>query len=292
MDAIWNFWTDESRWARDTADYVFLARAVHTVGRALFHDDWNSSDPVVRLEKPLPRVPASASYQTLVRVHSLLRQHHPELGRQPFRNLNIGFPIPPTFNDAEWKKAQALFNSLHESTIGPCTRFSKVQAEIARACESGELISVLRPTAGGAMSAPLAGTMWNTERWAARFSLCQMDPSHPFSVGIFGVGSHYIFLSRESLDRHSEKLRNPNETVSTVGAEARCRRWLEEHIDASPHKRTKQKAKFMKEALAKFSISMRAFDRAWDSAIENKNAAAWKKGGAPKGVPHKSTHKP
>lgn len=39
------FWCREQLWPRDTEDHIFLARAVHTIGRAMFNDAWTGSEP-------------------------------------------------------------------------------------------------------------------------------------------------------------------------------------------------------------------------------------------------------
>ena len=47
MDERTTFWLSPGRWPRDTADFVFLARAVDHIGKVLFEDVWVGTEPSV-----------------------------------------------------------------------------------------------------------------------------------------------------------------------------------------------------------------------------------------------------
>jgi hypothetical protein len=73
---------------------------------------------------------------------------------------------------------------------------------------------------------------------------------------------------------------------SSAKAESDCRRWLEGEMRKSPHQRPKGRRDFRAEALSKFAgLSGRAFDRAWEKAIEATGAKDWARVGRPKKSP-------
>jgi hypothetical protein len=45
MDSRVSFWFNRGRWPRNTASHVFLANAVHEIGKALFRSEWNGAEP-------------------------------------------------------------------------------------------------------------------------------------------------------------------------------------------------------------------------------------------------------
>ena len=67
-------------------------------------------------------------------------------------------------------------------------------------------------------------------------------------------------------------------TGKIVLAEAReCRRWLADLMRAGPSGQSK--ADYRKQALARFRISARAFNRAWDGGIEDSGNTEWSRPG-------------
>jgi hypothetical protein len=69
----------------------------------------------------------------------------------------------------------------------------------------------------------------------------------------------------------------PSELRSTLNAERRCQEWLEQlMLKGGP---AKAKIEYRTEAIATFSISVRAFERAWRTAIANIGAVRWSKPG-------------
>src|SRR5918993_743170 len=45
------FWLSVGNWPRDPSGYVFLARAVHEIGKAMFPNEWTGREPTT----PVPR---------------------------------------------------------------------------------------------------------------------------------------------------------------------------------------------------------------------------------------------
>jgi hypothetical protein len=48
------FWAEPHRWPRDPAGYVFLARAVEEIGRAMFDARWTGKEVTTDFVRPLP----------------------------------------------------------------------------------------------------------------------------------------------------------------------------------------------------------------------------------------------
>jgi hypothetical protein len=77
----------------------------------------------------------------------------------------------------------------------------------------------------------------------------------------------------------------------TTNSESACRRWLAEQMRQSPTIRVKSKAAFRTEACRKFSgLGIRQFERAWNDAIAESGATAWRKAGRPTMRRSKSNH--
>lgn len=87
---------------------------------------------------------------------------------------------------------------------------------------------------------------------------------------------------RAALDSRNSKLQKPSDTASSIGKENACKRWLEEKMSASPHRRTITKAQARKEYAQIATVPVRSFDRAWSAAAISTGAVAWKSGGAPR----------
>jgi hypothetical protein len=68
----------------------------------------------------------------------------------------------------------------------------------------------------------------------------------------------------------------------TVRAEGHCKTWLAQIMRSHPQGRLKPKAALFLEAEQKWSISRRAFERAWGVASVETGAVAWTKGGRTK----------
>lgn len=59
------FWGNPRPWPRDPAGYVFLARAVHEIGRAKFGDEWVGDEPAIP-QPDLKKYSTQAQYQELI----------------------------------------------------------------------------------------------------------------------------------------------------------------------------------------------------------------------------------
>jgi hypothetical protein len=192
----WNeiFWTRPDVWPFDTRDYVFLARAVHQIGKHLFGDEWRGVEPTVRAPKPAPRpldevLAEREQKQGLAATYTLA-----ELTAEQQRRLRPA-PDPEEVN----------------RTLAAMGRWNAVQRRIADAARDGVLKTAVRPYAGGEPIGLTAG-VWNTEVFWPWFEECRMHPEDPFRQGSLRPRSpeSWIFIGRQSLDQFLE-------TVPAVG---------------------------------------------------------------------------
>ncbi|MER8831537.1 hypothetical protein [Mesorhizobium sp. M0909] len=274
MSARAEFWRDPRRWPVNVPGFVFAARAVTEVGKAVYGEAWTGAEPISNDPFNFPRIPllggklgrltqSSAKPWQKESINSLLRKHRPEFGRTPVEYRAYG-PKPLVFSEDEWSAGLDLAEQADESLTALRARFDGAVAHIVRACAEGELVSALRPKEGGKMSDPLPAHMWHTERAAVRFDWGQMNPHKPFDSGVGGDAYQFVYFGRESLDRLKASIskagtrpaQQPNE-VSGSKAKA-FEREFRRIVDASPTRRTHSK-----EALYKLAhqVSKREVDR-------------------------------
>ena len=181
------FWLiHASQWPRGNSEYVFLAIAVHRMGRHLFPERpidpalelagaWKSTDPATAAadSKPQPKQ---------FKSDPQLEKHRAAYGQ----------PSP----------AETL-----AMVSAAAMRVHSAWTFIAQASADGLLKTGIRPLDGGDIT-PLPASVWKTEypRYRDRFALCRMNPNAAFSGGIGGLGEDlnqwgYIFVDRDGLDR-------------------------------------------------------------------------------------------
>ena len=85
---------------------------------------------------------------------------------------------------------------------GLVARLMVVQEEIAKRCQSGELVLAIRPVLGGEMREAPA-SWWKTERvhYRNRFYGCQINPKDPFGGGLGSAIYCWLYVTRESLNK-------------------------------------------------------------------------------------------
>jgi hypothetical protein len=207
------FWARPHTWPHDSHGYVFLARAIEEIGRAMFGQDWTGEEVTTEHVRRLPHqwqaTPGDASYARAILMtvpeHAkqlpapkpVLPPSLNNLSRQPPRPVIVQ---PDSFTKEQWLAAQAAVRRQQEERAPALQRLSQVQLNIVKRCESAELISATRPTVGGGMTL-IPSEWWNTENWHNRFHMCQLNPSDRFGIGSTGQNHCWIFLTRESLEK-------------------------------------------------------------------------------------------
>lgn len=210
MDERIVFWSRQEAWPRDTPIYVFLARAVHIVGKSMFPTEWTEGEPITpepyRLNLAINGITSALPQSTAKpwqkdTVHRLILRHHPEFKRPPTRHGKFG-PEGLTFTAEEWQAAHQTAQRLDAERLVSRRRFDVVVREIANQIADGILKYALRDARGGTISSTLCSPdLWNTESISPRFYWCQMNRENPFGVAVGGDGFQSIFIERATLDR-------------------------------------------------------------------------------------------
>jgi hypothetical protein len=77
MNSSRRFWARASDWPRDAKEFIFLARAVDAIGKAIFPDDWTGTEPyidplsITKLEELIDQHPHFTSQLERYRVGEL-----------------------------------------------------------------------------------------------------------------------------------------------------------------------------------------------------------------------------
>jgi hypothetical protein len=187
------FWKNSIGWPNDNASYVFLGRAVHTIGKSMFGADWTGEEPCRDIIPSLSIFPERSGWRANL-VHDLLVKHHPEFGRQPRKPMQRFFE----FTGKEWMAAVMIVKKHNEQQMPGIMRFNEARDRIIHLAEAGLLITAIREKAGGD-PAPIPRSWWNSERIRDRFDLCQLRPDDPYNLGIGSDPYQWIFVTRESL---------------------------------------------------------------------------------------------
>jgi hypothetical protein len=99
------------------------------------------------------------------------------------------------FSIREWKIAQGIAKIELQACLDALHRWFDLQKEIVSFCESGLLVSRLRPVEGGDFSDPLPSSFWRCEKYAARFVIFMMHPVHPFKTDTNRQEWQWIFFT-------------------------------------------------------------------------------------------------
>ena len=165
------FWGNRKNWPHDPPGYVFLAHAFHEVGVTSYRGEWVQPP---RVNEPAePEEPANGSDD-----EEIWDKYEQEDDRYEDR----------------CEKARVDCENM----------WANVARMIAEACETSALASAVRAKAGGEMN-ELEPHYWSTENFAARFFRCDISLTNPFARSRFDR-SHWIYVTRDSLDRYSGKL--------------------------------------------------------------------------------------
>jgi hypothetical protein len=157
-------WDHPKTWPHDPIGYVFLARAFHKIGSAMFNERW--VDDFADLEPEDPD----------------------EDSEDPKDDCD-----DKTWDQYEraCDQAKSEFQNMRGSVV----------RKIAEQCEAGNLVTALRAKPGGEMIT-LEKHLWNTETFWSRFSRCDMSPKHPFSDADRVERQCWIFITQDSFDRY------------------------------------------------------------------------------------------
>lgn len=186
------------------------------------------------------------------------------------------------------RRAGWFLESWHEATTG---RLGMVDARMTILGE--------KPASAPCTPAEAETVLWQflqeehllAEGFDQEGKLVEIPPREWAHLKLFEDGKRDV-LRYDALDRNEPysnvrfrrkdlmRLWPPDEAKAK--AESACRRWLVLQMHDLPAGRTKSKKQFEQEAVNKFRpLAVRQFQRAWDLAIEEALAPAWKKAGRP-----------
>jgi hypothetical protein len=268
-----DFWARPHVWPLDPDGYVFLARAVEEIGRAMFGQHWTGKEITTEHVRSLPDQAqgtvsdASYAHDVLMKLPKYSKQlPSPKTVLPPSLNSVLSQPAGlalfqvDSFTTEQWSAAQAAVRRQQKERAPALQRLSQVQLNIVKRCESGELISAIRSRAGGDMR-EVPRAWWNTESWHNRFTMCQVNPKEPFGIGSAGDSYCWIFLTRESLDKYLQKAL----PQATAGREKAARAELVRLLKADGNLTREEARKHLESTVR---IGTRAFQRIWPLARE------------------------
>lgn len=223
------FWVNK-KWPLDTADYVFLGRAVDRIGAALFPGEWDGCEFAEGGEHFIPDDMADADASKRAYVSKRLAEAFPDYSPQ-FRTVS-----PPSLTRArpsveleepspsDWQRGLALLETESLRVRNRLIRRNAAMGAVVENAANGLLHFGIRPVKGGTLE-PLATEAWHIENWEHRFQYCQIKPSDPFSrdpggEGAQYVGYAYIFVSKASLkvlenpERHNGEAADQSRALS------------------------------------------------------------------------------
>jgi hypothetical protein len=241
-------WSDDQTWPNDSPSRIFLARAVHAIGRHLFCGEWSGDEPLkADLPQALPREPARHWYdeaQSILLASGQLASAEPiprggwvlddTPGLSDRRKLQLGkmryvepLPFPCPFTQEQWASAvglrEAQRREISDANAAKRSRFDAVVNRMREEAASGALIASLRRQEGGEADDQISRSTWLTELASCRpwFESCAMNPYHPYRAA--GLDGRWIFIEKDSLEEllNSESSTNPAPAAQAGSKEPR-----------------------------------------------------------------------
>ncbi|MBX4898593.1 hypothetical protein [Rhizobium bangladeshense] len=189
--------------------YVFLANAVHRIGKFLFPNDWDGSETYTPAPYRLwhvvggttwPIEPDEATMNQKLEVHGLLQKFRPEFKRDPDIKRGPFGPQMQAFTREEWRAGIEEAERINAENAPKLARKTEIRRFIKRAILDGRLTFVLRPKRGGAFSQPQDRSWWNVEDYDRIFYWCQMNPQDSTGIGVGGESFQYVFVGETELN--------------------------------------------------------------------------------------------
>lgn len=285
------FWIKRGEWPEEAFGYVFLGQAVVEIGAAMFGSDWTGYEGATPAPLDIPSDPTfklpDGRVVTLRPSLNMKWQHAASVGAMLKKHRDWKEPSGPIsrwkFQPQEWADGIALAKAENEDRNARRLRFASVVAATRRAALAGDLVTALRPVAGGMPGDPLPSHLWNTESVKPRFHFCQMSPSDPFGNGLAGPRHQYIFVSRESLDKFIAKIAPTPEPEMQRKA---WQKWFRELVASTPPRSMPAKA-IEKYAWENFGVARTKVEEDRAEILKEfpeETMLAWTRGGRGKGA--------
>jgi len=196
----------ESLWPRNPTGWMFMGRAVHSVGAKLF-PSWKKYTPYgllpdVCIGTALDNVLVCEDEQERYANWLINRRGDDPTyifrTNSPFDYLDHGLELE-TVNAQEWELACDLSQEEWSIGLGNQRMFREVQLRIVQEAEAGNLIIGSRPIVGGEPK-PHSRDWWFTDHYENRFRSLTIDPNNPFSHDTPDRSvAHHLFIDAEGL---------------------------------------------------------------------------------------------
>lgn len=193
IDDRQKFW-QAADWPDDVRNRVFLGRAVHQLGRAMFGADWTGHEPTVDgILKPLPMFSFGLRPWEVAQATKYLEREQLDLSTSDWAAKVHAMHQP------KWDAAVALRSEVLAAIAGPRARLSAVQDALRLAMRDGELKYFVLISETGKFQGPLDPDSWNTKLYPARFYWCAINLDTPITPAVGGGGFRPIFVDADDL---------------------------------------------------------------------------------------------
>jgi hypothetical protein len=253
-----DFWLDQATWPRDTPGMVFLGRAVNSLGRALFGEEWIGDEPMARSYSFFQVIADSRA------SNNMIARHLTQFNRRAY----TGSMAPPPIGQAEYRpkfefskiemdELKKFIDRNNVKALLAKERFKKVQDTIAESAVAGKLETSYFSIAKVDFCA-IPSNWWVAARLEQRFTLCRLNPGDPFGSG----GGVSIFVARKDLEVLLQHI-----APATSNDKRKCSVWLKEQFLQDPDISV-SKPRFQEQAKRLFGVGPKPFKSVWDEVVK------------------------
>lgn len=227
MNERFQFWTNPGSWPDDAYGYVFLARALLRVGRAMYPHEWTDSEPfapppIETKQDIIARSRSGAEYgrgvenflreiSKLIASNDVSKLSWEVESYRVLTPLRTARSLPGTADNGlrtrqvlsaeAVRYGESLVPEENQRRAKAKERWERVVSIVKGALRDGNLECVTLPTHGGAFSSIRPKEWWNVPGIESRLTMCRLNPEDPFSAGFAGRGYAHIFVSGNSLSQ-------------------------------------------------------------------------------------------
>lgn len=217
MDERFQFWKNPASWPDDAYGFVFLARAIERIGKAVYTDQWTGNEPVAR---PPILPPSSLEFNSLAKQANAKEIFQREIAalitsvdrtKLAWETETVKIAGSLSSGGGRSRQIQVLAKESMSFGVSLVANENRNRAEargrwkhvltlLKDALRDGRLEFATLPIHGGFFSAPQPKEWWNIIDIENRVTMCRMNPAVPFCLGSFGNGYEYIFVREDNLD--------------------------------------------------------------------------------------------
>ncbi|WP_333631541.1 hypothetical protein [Agrobacterium cavarae] len=214
MEERFRFWNNPASWPDDAYGFVFLARAMDLIGKALHPHEWTGKEPTTR---PPIRQPNSILFDTAAKLARAKEDFERDIAAlvASVDRSKLQWVIETTANAGRGRRSkqrQALSKDAMQFGISLLAEENRTRLEAAKrwarvvdlakeALREGSLEYATLPVRGGALSGPHPKYWWNVPNIDHRLIFCRIDPVSPFSPGFAGDRFENIFVKKSDLEK-------------------------------------------------------------------------------------------